>query len=112
MRGHALLATTRAPRGSGGPPQAGPALRSKRPAPPEASTSHAATSSRQDAGTSQPQWSTRQLTVNDAIALSDTSQAPDIKTASPVMSTSTSCVYAGTSQPQWSAAPAPLPAFV
>jgi putative ABC transport system permease protein len=41
--------------------------------------------------------SARRLTIEDAVALSDTSQAPDIKTASPVMSTSASCVYAGTS---------------
>ena len=41
--------------------------------------------------------SARKLTIDDAVALSDTSQAPDIKTASPVVSTSASCVYAGTS---------------
>jgi putative ABC transport system permease protein len=41
--------------------------------------------------------SVRKLTLDDAVALSDTSQAPDVKSASPVATTSASCTYAGTS---------------
>lgn len=41
--------------------------------------------------------SRRPLTLADAVALSDAIQAPDVKSASPVVTTSASCVYAGTS---------------
>jgi putative ABC transport system permease protein len=39
----------------------------------------------------------RKLTLNDAIALTDQTQAPDVKSASPVVTTSAACTYAGTS---------------
>ena len=41
--------------------------------------------------------SVRRLTLDDAVALSDANEAPDVKSASPVVQTSASCVYAGTS---------------
>jgi putative ABC transport system permease protein len=41
--------------------------------------------------------SARKLTLADALALSDPGQAPDVKSASPVVQASTACAYAGTS---------------
>ncbi|HTY72991.1 MAG TPA: ABC transporter permease [Actinomycetes bacterium] len=40
---------------------------------------------------------TRRLTVDDALALADPDQAPDIKSVAPVVQTQASCAYAGTS---------------